>query len=225
MMDAYVTEEQQVEAIKRWFNRYGNLLTWLIIAILATILAVKYWLHHQEVVFQQASNQYTILLEALEKNDPETIKTQAANLLEKHPKSPYATFASFVLANTEIQGQQYDDAAKHLEWAMNEGKQADFKALARIRLMRLLIAQDKLSDALALFDEGKARGYLPIMMELKGDILYKQNDQTGALKAYEQALRAAPKEQMSGFLLKLKLEELGLDPKSINEQETKAMKS
>lgn len=224
-MEAYVTEEQQVEAIKKWFNTHGNTLSWIVIVILSAGLAVKYWMHHKDVVHRQASDSYSMLLFAMDNKDDVTIKTQADNLLKDYPASVYATFAAFTLANEAIRINDFETAAHQLEWAMEHSKQADFRALARVRLMRLFMAEDKLPQALALYDEEKAKAYLPIMMELKGDILLKQNDRNGAQAAYEKAYRLAPKEEMVGYLLKVKLEELGVDPNSLSEEKAKAVKS
>lgn len=220
-MDAYVTEEQQVEAIKNWFNKHGNTLSWIVIAVLSVVLAVKYWLHHQQVVYQQASDTYAAMIFGLDSKDDVTVKAQAEKLLKEHPTSPYATFAAFALANEAIKENNLEVAQTQLEWVMNHAKQPDFRALARLRLMRLFIAQNKLSEALGLYDEQKGKTYLPIMAELKGDILLKQNDQDGARKAYEHAFQLAPKEDMVGVLLKVKLEELGVDPSSLSNDMTK----
>lgn len=224
-MDAYLTEEQQVEAIKNWFNKHGNTLSWAIIAILSVGLAIKYWFHHQEVIRQHASDAYSAMVLGLDNKDDVTVKTQAQKLIDEHASSPYATFAAFALANEAIRENDMAKAEHELEWVINHAKQADLGALARLRLMRLLIAQNKLPEALGLYDEQKGKTYLPIMAELKGDILLKQNDRDGARKAYEQAFKLAPKEDMMGVLLKVKLEELGVDPNSISDKEIKAEKS
>ncbi|HRE31439.1 MAG TPA: tetratricopeptide repeat protein, partial [Candidatus Berkiella sp.] len=103
---------------------------------------------------------------------------------------------------------------------LDYSKQADFQALARARLMRLLIAENKADEALAIFDEQKARAFLPLMAEMKGDILLKKNDVKGAIDAYQLALKSAKEEGMVGPLLKVKLEELG-----ISVEDKKAVKS
>lgn len=209
MMEAYVTEEQQIEAIKKWFNKYGNALSWVIFIILAMALAVKYWWHHQEVVAKQASDLYETMLLGVDQKEEATIKNQAEMLIKEDPRSTYATFAAYTLASRATDQQNDEFAAAQLRWAMEQTKQADLSSLARVRLMRLLISQDKLSEALALYDEKKANAYAPIIEELKGDLLLKQNDREGAKVAYQKAYELAPKEGMVGVFLKFKLEELG----------------
>jgi predicted negative regulator of RcsB-dependent stress response len=76
--------------------------------------------------------------------------------------------------------------------------------------MRLLLAQNALDAALSLYDESKAEGFLTEMAEIKGDILLKQGDTSGATTAYIKAYDAAPS-GLIGPLLKIKMENIGID--------------
>lgn len=209
-MEAYATEEQQLDALKQWFKKHGNKVTWALIAIFSVIAAVRYFYHHKAVVGEQASENYVSLMMAFEQNDQTTLKSKAELLIKDYPQSPYASLAALVVAHQAVKDKDMKNAQEGYEWVINNGKQADFQALARARLMRLLIAENKPDEALKVFDEKKARGYLPLMAEMKGDILLKKNDQQGAISAYKMALDSAKEEGMVGPLLKMKLEELGI---------------
>ncbi len=209
-MEAYATEEQQLEAVKNWFKKHGNQLTWALIIIFSIIAGVRYWFHHQDVVAEQASENYVSLMMAFEQKDETTLKSKAELLLKQYPQTPYASLAALVIAHQAVKDNDYKKAIEGYQWVINHGKQADFSALSRARLMRLLIAENKLDEALAVFDEQKARGFLPLMAEMKGDVLLKKNDPKGAKSAYELAIKSAKEESMVGPLLKMKLEELGI---------------
>ncbi|MBI2792122.1 MAG: tetratricopeptide repeat protein [Gammaproteobacteria bacterium] len=210
-MDVYATEEQQVEAIKKWFNKYGGHISWTIIIVSLIASGVMYWRHHQEVVREQASEQYMALLDALDKKDNDTINSKADIILNQYAGSPYAQLAELVLAYEAVEKKEYDKSEKQLDWVVHQGKIDDFQIIAKLRLMRLLIAQDKLDEAMKLYDEKNADGFLTLMAELKGDILLKKKDIEGAKKAYLLAYSSAPEEGMHGPLLKMKMEELGID--------------
>jgi len=209
-MEAYVTEEQQLEAVKNWFKKHSNQLIWGLIIILSSIAGVRYWYHHQTVIAEQASENYVSLMMAFEQNDQTTLKSKAELLIKDHPKSPYASLAALVVAHQAVKENDFKTATEGYQWVIKHGKQPDFQALSRARLMRLLIAENKPDEALAVFDEEKARAFLPLMAEMKGDILLKKNDQKGATTAYELAFKSAKEEGMVGPLLKMKLEELGI---------------
>ncbi|MFI4938067.1 MAG: YfgM family protein [Candidatus Berkiellales bacterium] len=223
-MEVYATEEQQLEAIKNWFKKNGNAVLWAITIVLLIIAALRYWFHHQTVLRDQASDHYLSLMTALDQKDETTLKSQADTLITRFAKSPYATFASFALTQNAVNQNELDEASKQLQWVMDHGER-DFQALARIRLMRLWVAQNKLDEALALYDQKKAGAFLTIMDELKGDILANKQDFVGARKAYEQAVIDAPEEGMYGPLLKMKLEDLGGDLHALNEEKTNENKT
>ncbi|MCS5711046.1 tetratricopeptide repeat protein [Candidatus Berkiella aquae] len=209
-MEAYATEEQQLEAVKQWFKKHGNRLTWALIIVLGMIAGGRYWFHHQSVVANQASDNYALMISALEQNDQTTLKSKAELLIKDYPQSPYASLAALVVAHQAVKEGDFKNAQEGYKWVLDYSKQADFQALARARLMRLLIAENKADEALALFDEQKARAFLPLMAEMKGDILLKKNDVKGAVSAYQLALKSAKEEGMVGPLLKVKLEDLGI---------------
>ena len=208
-METYATEEQQWEAIKQWFKKYGNRISWALIIILSIVLSVQYWTHHQTVLKEQASESYMALLTGVEQHDEATVKSKAQNLMTQYPDSPYASLAALFLTNQSIEAKDYPKAEENLNWIMQHGK-PNLQGLARVRLMRLMVSQNKLDEALALYNEDKAPGFLTLLAELKGDILMKKNDVEGAKTFYEKALSLAPEEGMHGPLLKMKLESLGV---------------
>lgn len=208
-MEVYATEEQQVEAIKGWFKKHGNKLLWAIIMLMLAISAVRYWHHHQGVLKEEAADHYLALMTALEQKDEATVNNKAQSLMKDYPHSSYATFAAFALTDEALKNNELAKAQENLEWVLQQNGASDLQSLARIRLMRVLIAQDKLEEALALCDEKQANGFIPLLVELKGDILFKQGKIKEARTSYQQAVTAAPEQGMYGPLLKMKLEDLG----------------
>lgn len=222
-MDAYLTEEQQVEDLKKWFKKYGGILSWVVIIICLVASVFMYWRHHQEVIREQASEHYSALLDSIEKEDKTTANAKADILLKQYASTPYAALASLVLASDAVEAKDFEQAKNHLSWVIENAKQVDFQRIAKVRLMRLLIAQDKLDEALHVFDEKKAGAFLTLMAELKGDILLKQKDVDKAKDAYELAYRSAPEEGMHGPLLKMKMEALGIKIPEPTENEEKVL--
>jgi predicted negative regulator of RcsB-dependent stress response len=210
-MEGYVTEEQQWEAVKAWFKKYGDALLWGLVIAFGAFAGIKYWMHHQAVIREEASAQYFTFTMALEKNDEQTAKSTLRKIVEEHPHSAYASLGTLVMAKINMTQNNLDEAKKQLQWVREHGAQADIKSLATVRLMRLLISQGKGDEALSLYDEKEANGYLTLMAEMKGDILLKQKNRAGAMMAYRKAYEAAPSEGMHGPLLKMKCDNLGIE--------------
>lgn len=209
-MEVYATEEQQVEAIKKWFKKYGNMLSWIAIILLGSYSAYQYWHHHQNVVKTKASDQYAALLQAVEAEDSKTIENNANTLIKDYGNTVYAVFANFYLADEAIDNKAFDQAEAKFKWIVENAKQPQLAALAQWRLMKIYEAQNKLDEVIAVYDARKADTFLTLMAELKGDVLLKKGDKENAIKAYKFAYDAAPDVGMHGPLLKMKMDELGI---------------
>lgn len=209
-MEVYATEEQQVEAIKQWFKKYGNLLSWILIIGLGLYSAIQYWQHHQKVVKTKASDEYGALLQAIEAKDNTTVEHTANLLVKDYESSVYAIFANFFLVDDYVKNKYWEQAENKLKWIIEHASQPQLVALAQWRLMKAYAAQGKESEAIAVYDQRKSDTYVSLMAELKGDILLKKGDKAQAMKAYEFAYSAAPEEGMHGPLLKMKMDELGI---------------
>lgn len=47
-MSVYMTEEEQLAAIKNWWNKYSNVITVILSLVLLVTAGFKYWNWHQE---------------------------------------------------------------------------------------------------------------------------------------------------------------------------------
>lgn len=209
-MVGYETDEQQWEAIKGWFNKNGNTLTWAFIIIASIFLAGRYYLHHKTVVKEQASEHYFAMIKSEEEGDFTSMESKANRLINDYNKTSYAQLAAMMLAKHAVQEGHYDEAANQLQWILDKSKNNEFKQLARIRLMKVFIAQKDYEAAKELINEKDANGWLTLMQELKGDIFTQSQEQQAALEAYKQAVLSAPEDTMHGPLLTHKLNDLGL---------------
>lgn len=210
-MEVYATEEQQWEAIKKWMKRYWDRLSWLIIIVLAIIAGGNYWRHHIEKERERAGNEYMSFVLTLTDEDMAVALKKGTQFIAEFPKSPYSALVALALAKDLVAREQLDESEHFLNFVMTEGQTQPLRALARVRLMRLYWAQNEFEKGLALYDESKAVGFITELAEIKGDILVKQKDTAGAINAYKTAYVAAAQSGMIGPLLKMKMENLGID--------------
>jgi len=223
-MSGYETDEQQWEAIKGWFNKYGSVISWVVIVVAVLFMSGRYYFHHQDVVLEQGSEHYFAMIASQEQNDTTSMLSKANRLIDDYPKTPYAQLAAFTIAKYAIESKNYDEAEKQLAWVMNDSIDNDFKMLARVRLMKTYYAKGDFEKALSLHNEQEANGWLTIMEEAKGDILKTQSKLNEAVDSYEAALEAAPEEHLHGQLLTYKLKELGVSQDLIDAIEEKKAK-
>ena len=213
-MEVYDTEEQQIEALKKWFQKRGKLLITSLSIIVILILSVQYGRHHVKITREAASVLYQGMVIAIDQQDKTSAKTKAAHLSKEYESCVYGTIAKLYLAKVAIEEQKWDEAQKQLEWVMQHAKSAEFQEVARLRLARLLFSQKKADAALQLLDQKinqknkNKNNYLSLLKELKADILNAQMKPEQAHALYKSAQENLKKE-VQHPILSMKLEEFG----------------
>lgn len=203
-MEIYSSEEQQVEAIKRFWNEYGKAILGGVVIGLAGLYGWRYFQAEQREQSEQLSAQYSQLLEQQQSQGSDWLDS-AKGFIDARGDSSYAVFAALLAAREAIDAQQLPTAAEHLSWVMNNAKDAPVKAIAQLRLARVQREQGLYTDALATLQLPVPTSFVSQQAELKGDVLQLTGELVQAKAAYEQALASS---EQARPLLQVKLDEL-----------------
>ena len=140
-MADFETEEQQVEALKRWWQENGRAVVLGIGIGLAVIFGFRAWQTHKVSVAQDASSAYTEVLQSLERDDNgEQFLSLVESIRDDHGDSPYAAMASLAEARFQVENDQLPEAEAALRWAVDKGSFREIVPVARLRLARVLKA-------------------------------------------------------------------------------------
>ena len=187
-MAEYETEEQQVEALKQWWADNGRAVLLGIGLGLVMIFGFRGWQGHKASVAQDASGAYTSVIESLENDDGgEQFLELVGDIRDQHKGSPYAAMASLAEARFHVEENRLEDAESALRWAIDKGSFREIIPVARLRLVRVLAAQDNHDDALAVLDDVKSSSFVGHVDEIRGDIYVQMGDTTQAASAYRRA--------------------------------------
>ncbi len=208
-MDRYVTEEEHVEALKAWWKENGKAVIAGAILGLLGLMGWRYWQGSIKVQAEQASTAFQQLLSQVADNKKEAAEQQTKQILDQFEKSPYAAFAALMLAKIAVDKNDLAQAKTHLQWALAHSTEPEIKRVARLRLVRLLLAQGNTDQAQSLLDEKDNMASLPSYHELKGDLLLAQGKLEEARNAYLQALALGGTTGEQSSVLQMKLDELG----------------
>lgn len=189
-MSEYMTEDEQVEALKKWWRENGTAIIIGIVVGLAAIIGVRYWFKYQKTQAVHASDAYHQFLDAAAKKGKDKAEAQkfATIMLDKYKGTPYAALTALRLAKDDIDANKLAAAAKQLRWAMKNPGHKTIAMLARLRLARVLVAENKSDEALTLLDQVKDATFDPRFNIVRGDILSKQGKNIQAREAYQLAL-------------------------------------
>ena len=208
-MDVYKTEEEQVEAIKKWWHENGKSI---IAGIIIGIIGIFGWRAYDDNIIvqaEQASVIYEKMIVASRTSDEENVLVYANRIISDYESSTYAIFASLMLAKIAAEAAELEQAETHLRWILANNSQVEFEHVARLRLARVLIASDKLKLASEMLDINDSGDFIARYEELRGDIYIRQNRPDEAVKAYEKSLANTKGSGEAQSILKMKLNNLG----------------
>jgi predicted negative regulator of RcsB-dependent stress response len=206
---AYDLEEQeQLATLKAWWEKYGNLTTWVIIIALLAYCGWAGWNYYQRNQTTQASALYEELQKAVEAKDNAKVLRAAGDMESKFSSTAYAPMAALVAAKSAFEANDVKSAKAQLQWAVDHGGE-EFKAIAKIRLAGVLLDEKAYDQALKTLDGSVPAAFNGAVADRKGDILVAQNKLAEARTAYQAALAATDKKNPGRQLIQLKLEAIG----------------
>ena len=203
-MTEYLTEQEQVQQLKTWLKQYGpTILLGIVIALIMTT-SLRYWQNYQNKILMHASSIYDEMLALRAQNNEDGATIQAKKLLAHYRKTPYADMASLLLARNAVLNKDYAEATKQLNDVIDHSKTASLREMARIRLARILLTEQKPDEALALLKKMDDKNYLGLVDEVRGNAYLLKQDPDAARKAYQLALQELPNAEVVRPILEMK---------------------
>jgi len=213
MAEEYLTDDEQLEAVKRAFTEYAPwILGGIVLGVGGWFGYQRYQSHRNEVAFR-AADQFSQMTAALQMNDPTKSLQIADGLIKDFPSSPYADQAQLTIARIDVETGKSADAVAPLTQVMNNSKDAELRQIARLRLARVLIDQSKPDDAIKTLAAGTPGSFAGRYHEVHGDALHAKKDDPGAIAEYSAALGASDGGADSARL-QLKLADLASNEKA-----------
>jgi predicted negative regulator of RcsB-dependent stress response len=213
MAEEYLTDDEQLEAVKRAFTEYAPWILGGVVLGVGGWFGIQYYRSHQNAVALQAAEQFTQMAAALQMNDPKKSLQIADGLIKNYPSSPYSDQAQLTIARIGVDSGKPADAIAPLTQVMNNSKDAELKQVARLRLARVLIDQGKPDEAIKILAEGTPGSFAGRYHEVRGDALYAKKDIPGAVAEYNLALSTSDG-GADAAMLQLKLADLASNEKA-----------
>ena len=215
MVDYVESEEEQIAKVKKWWDENGKAIAVGVIIALAGTFGLKAWDAHKIETGEAASELYQNMLNQLssvEQNEESDLLASglASQLKTEFTGTIYSYYAAWFMAKEAIGKGDLAAAESELRWAAENGASGSIEMITRQRLAKVLIAQDKLDDALAQVENIDAGGHQGMIEEVKGDIYLAKGDATKARAAYKKAFDIASEAGSRRPLLQMKLNDLAV---------------
>lgn len=203
MSEAYETEEEQIEAIKRWWKENGRSIILGLVLGIGGIGGFRFWqsnvdeqaklgsMHFEEVVALSASDQKEFIEKVLE-------------VESEHAGKSYADLTAFVAAKKLVKEKDYKSAKEQLEWVIKNSSRESFVHIARIRLVKVMLQLNEAKEALSLIKDINSTGFESTYAELRGDLHAVLKDYTNAKAEYQVALNKINPGDRRGVAIEMK---------------------
>ncbi len=210
------TEEEQIEAIKQWWDENGKSILIGIAVALAAIFGYQGWQNRVQTTGEAASAIYEDMTAAIVMDSPFATMTEeqrstgrflANQLKTDYADSAYAKFAALFLAKLAVDEENFTTARDELNWALDSGLDESLDVLTRIRLARVQLALGESEAALESLANVEPGEHRPSYEEVRGDIYMTLGDKTLAREAYQRAL-VGVEDARSRPMLQMKLDDL-----------------
>jgi predicted negative regulator of RcsB-dependent stress response len=204
-------EQEQVDALKAFWAKYGNLITWTVTLLLAAFAGYNFWLKRERDLASQASTMYGELQSAAAAGDAKRAAQILGDMKARAPKTTYAQLGALLAAKTQADKGDTVNATANLQWVADNGNDEN-AAAAHMRLAGLLADAKKYDDALKQLALVKPASFAPLVSDRRGDVELAQGQKDAAIKAYKGAYDGLPATAQYRILVEAKLTALGAAP-------------
>lgn len=206
-METYLSEEERVEALQRWWKENKQSLFGGVLLGAAVIAGWNMWQGNRRATAEQASIVYQQMVKATEAKQTDAAAKLGERIIEQYGATAYAEYARLFLAKLKADAGDLAGAKKMLEEELAKSGDDNLKAVARLRLGRVMLAMGEVEPALKLlepFTAAKLGKLAGLYEELRGDLYAAAKRPAEARNAYEKAKELGE----ASPLLELKLNDL-----------------
>jgi predicted negative regulator of RcsB-dependent stress response len=213
-------EQEQLDQIKHFWKTWGNLISWVLIAILGSFAAWNGYQYWEKSQAAKAAALFDEVERAVGSGDLARVERSLADMKDKFGRTQYAQ-QSALLAAKALQAQGKADAARDaLGWVVQGATDPAYRDIARLRLASLQLDAKAYDDALKLLASDFTPEMSGLAADLRGDVLQAKGQSAEAVSAYQQAWKKLADTPDYRLLVQAKLNALGIDPDATAAAET-----
>lgn len=214
-MDIYSTEEQQLDALKRWWKEYGKAIILGSVIGLGGLFGWRYYQSHQLETRAAGAEAFEQISQRLASEGSAAFETTVAFVRDNQGNS-YGGLAALLLAAQAVEAGNLELAREQLELALAGTEDAALANTVRLRLARVLLAQEQLNAAQERLNQVEGEAFAALRSEVQGDLYLARGQLDAAREAYGAARDAGGLNGNPG--LQLKLNHLAVSAELVDEE-------
>ena len=188
-MDEFLSEQEQIEQIRGWWSKNRNYVYIAILFCGAVVFGNNTWKTNILNNQYEASTLFEELTEEVVQSDLEAGELIAGTIYSDFGDSIYAKQTRLVMARLYMDQGRDGKAEDELRKLLADNKNNEFQLIARHRLAKILLYQEKPQEVLSLLESHTNNAFQVPYNELIGDAYLQLGDFSAAETAYQIALQ------------------------------------
>lgn len=210
------SEEEQLDAVKRWWKENGMSLIAGAVLAAAGVFGWNAWQNYQQGQAEAASMRYQQLVtittgDELNEDQITRARDLVSELTDEHGGTLYAELALLLEARLAVQQDDLEGARTALESVSEDSSRRYVQSLAWLRLARIELADGNPEQALALLDKPITDALAAQQANVRGDAFAAQGDTDAARDAWKSAVEVSQTHDQPLYGVQLKLDDLGAE--------------
>lgn len=204
-------EQEQLDQFKHFWNQYGNLISWILIAVLGTIGAwngYQYWQGRQAA---QSAVMYDEVEKVIRSGDVAKAERAFNEMKDRFAGTAYTQQAALLVARMAYEAGKSDVTKATLTWLVDHAKDEGYSAIAKLRLAAVLMEAKSYDEALKQL-QNVPEAFAGLAADRRGDILVQQAKTAEAKSEYQKAYKSLDEQTPLRRLVAVKLNAMGVDP-------------
>lgn len=214
-------EQEQLDELKHFWKRWGDLITWLLIAVLGGYAAWMGWQSYAAKQALQSAALYDTVERSAISGDNALLDRSLSDIKDKFAGTTYAQQAALLAARVYQDKDRKADAKAQLAWVIDKAADEGYQSLARLRLAALLIDEKAYDEARKHLTAKTPEAFAPLMADRLGDLAMLQTQPAEAVQQYQKAWKGFEPNAEYRRLVAVKLAALGADPEETAALEAK----
>ena len=187
-MDDLLSEKEQIEQMRAWWAEYGSYVIGGVIAGALVLFGINYYQSSKLNTQLEASALFETLAEHVSSGELDDAESVAAELETGYANTVYAAQSRLAMARLYMDKNRDQDAADELDELLAMSGADEVRDIARLRLARVYLYQDKAQEVVDLLEGQDNAAFLGRYSEVLGDAYAVLGRVADAEAAYQTAL-------------------------------------
>ena len=205
-------EQEQLDELKHFWKQYGDLITWVLIAVVGAFAAWNGYQYWQRSQAAQSSVMYDEIDRAVKAGDTARLDRSLADMTDRFGNTTYAQQAGLLAAQAYYEKGNLDAARAALNRVAEKASDPGYRAVAKLRIAGMLLDKKAYAEALEQLAGDFPKDFGGLVADRRGDVLMAQGKKAEARAEYEKAWKGLDERAEYRRMVEVKLNALGADP-------------